>query len=260
MNAPTKPASRRRQNAHWTPEEDAALRLLWGHNGARTLREKLGRTELAIAKRAKLLRLPSQSQGLVPVGTACKRLGMWHDTLYRLLSECGLAPELKSPVRERASTHYRQLVVELDQAEALLRQRDTRTTMTGAWAVRVGARCISVARLLQRRGLYPPQRKGREARIPTGVYEEAYASGRGGRLGLGPWCAAWSAALRVSDSPCAPWLLTLIAHDLLTGAASREWIEWASQSAVAVAHEIVEELRRAQPVKVVADLHHRSAA
>lgn len=239
---------RRRHCARWTPEEDAILRQMWGQNGSRAIREALGRTELACVLRAQALALPPQTQGMVPVTAACKRLGLCHDTLYLFLRDCGTEPSFRSPVRRKTSTRYRRRVVELEQVEALLHQRDTRTTTLGAWAVSRGIAERPVIRLLARRGLALYVGRQNRLRVPEGVLEEVYASGRGGHLGTGLWCAVWSAVIALEDRPCVPWLIALLAHDMIRLAPEeREWIEWAPQAAREAARRVANDLGRERP-------------
>jgi hypothetical protein len=121
------PAVLRRHKCLWTPEEDALLTREWGELAERSLRQKLGRSANALLIRARELGLPSQAQGRTLVTHACRNIGVWHDTLYRLLDECGLRAEDAAPLRPAGTRgETRHLAIDADAAEVLLAVRDAR--------------------------------------------------------------------------------------------------------------------------------------
>jgi hypothetical protein len=213
------------------------LRARWGEDGARTLTRKLRRSETAIYQRARDLGLPSQSQGRTPVAAACRAVGVCHDTLYRLLAECGMRPHPAAPVRQhpRKSAHYRKLVVEQDAVEALLTVRDRRTLRLCEWARRAGACPTATLYRVRRAGAVPEG--GGHVRYPVDLLEEVDLA-RGRQAASGPWLDLWRAVIASPKLPCAPWVLALAAWDFAHEATAPAWVEHLPQGVVALARHL----------------------
>lgn len=126
----------------WTAREAATLMREWGEVAPRELRRKLpGRSWAAIVSRARVLRLPSASRGVVSILEATRLTGLSRPTLLRVLAEAGVRV-----MRRRASTArrgetqaaYRWWVVDPDEAcdavRAWLDQRRAHLTWAQAAA------------------------------------------------------------------------------------------------------------------------------
>lgn len=216
----------------WTPREDKLLRDRWGEDVGRTLARKLRRTETSIYQRAQRLGLPPQMQGRASVARACAKLGVWHDTLYRLLAECGMRPQRAALVRQhpREAKRYRLLAVDPDAAEALLAVRDRRTLRLSEWAERAGVCSVSVLHRLRKAGLVPAA--GGHVRYPVALLDEVDRA-RGRAVASGPWVDLWRAVLSLAGLPCAPWAAALAARDVAAGDVA--WTEHLPQAVAAVA-------------------------
>ena len=141
---------------------------------------------------------------------------MWHDTLYRLLAECGLHPSRMALVRQRqvSTGGSPVLAVDLDAAEALIGVRDRRTVRMFEWARSEGVCGVALLYRLRKAAL-KPQSAG-QVRYPIELLAEVDKA-RGGAAPAGPWVDLWRAVLAVPDLPCAPWVVALAARDLALG-------------------------------------------
>jgi len=224
----------------WTSAEDKILRDRWGEDAGRTLVKKLGRSESAIYLRAQALGLPPQSQGRTSATSACRTVGMWHDTLYRLLAECGLHPSRMALVRQRqvSTGGSPVLAVDLDAAEALIGVRDRRTVRMFEWARSEGVCGVALLYRLRKAAL-KPQSAG-QVRYPIELLAEVDKA-RGGAAPAGPWVDLWRAVLAVPDLPCAPWVVALAARDLALGVGA-EWTEHLPQPVAGLARRLARRL------------------
>ncbi len=241
------PAVLRRNKCLWTPEEDALLTREWGELAERSLREKLGRSANAILLRARFLNLPPQAQGRTLVTHACRDIGLWHDTLYRLLDECGLRAEDAAPLRPAGTRgETRHLAVDADAAAALLALRDARTQRLATWARSVDRCPVSDFNRLTRFGLRPAT--GGHVRYPIALLEEA-SRPRWRDRPTGPWCDLWLKVIARTDLPTAPWVVALAAWDLVhADDAGRAWIEHLPLRARDIAAELAASIARPEPV------------
>ena len=232
---PPRPSCRARR---WTAADDRLLRDRWGEDSARTLKAKLGRTETALYQRARAraLGLPAQSQGRTLVSRACRRVGLWHDTLYRLLAECGMRPMRAAPVRQHPREGcYRRLVVDLDAVEALITLRDRRTNRLFEWARTEDVGGIGLLYRMRRAGAVP--RGGGYVRYPVDLLVEVDRA-RGRTVASGPWLDLWRRVIAAASLPCAPWVVALAAWDLAHEETPPAWVEHLPQKVAALARRL----------------------
>ncbi len=241
------PAVLRRHKCLWTPEEDALLTREWGELAERSLRQKLGRSANALLIRARELGLPSQAQGRTLVTHACRNIGVWHDTLYRLLDECGLRAEDAAPLRPAGTRgETRHLAIDADAAEVLLAVRDARTQWLATWSRSVDRCTVSDFNRFVRFGLRPPT--GGHVRYPIALMEEA-SRPRWRDRPTGPWCDLWRRVIATPDLPTAPWVAALAAWDLAhADDAGRAWIEHLPLRARDLAAELAASIARPEPI------------
>lgn len=235
--APRRARPPRRARRPWTAAEDRLLRDRWGEDSARTLTRKLGRSETAIYQHAYELKLPPQAQGRTLVTRACRAVGVWHDTLYRLLDECGMRAAPAAPVRQHPgdATHYRKLVVEQDAVGDLLAVRDGRTLRLFEWARHAGVCGVAALHRMRKAGAIPPG--GGHVRYPVGVLEEVDRARRGAAAS-GPWLDLWRRVIAVDDAPCSPWVAALAAWDLSHGPPAPPWVEHLPQGVASLARRL----------------------
>lgn len=216
----------RRNGLRWRNAERASLLRRWGTLSKRAMRAQFGRTSGALALEARALDLPplSAAAGRRTASVACRALGVWHDTLYRLLRECGIGEGLGAPLRE-APAAYRWRSVDPAAAGDLLAVRDARTLTLVAWSSSRG-RCAPHDR--RRAGRYgvilrPERPRAEHARYPVEMLDAVVAGTPARAEPSGPWVELWRAVLAMSPRPCAPWALALAAWDLARGP-SPAWV------------------------------------
>lgn len=224
----------------WTPEDVATLVREWGELSPRTLREKLGRTAGAIARKAWDLRLPDHAaaEGCVTAHVACRRLGIHHPTLRALLRECGIDEGRAAPLR-LAPARYRHRSIDAVAAGDLLAVRDARTITLGAWCSREARCCQHVRRRAVRFGVLQRAAvaRGPLLRYPVAMLESVIAATPPYAPPGGPWLDLWRAVLALPSLSCAPWVVALAAWDLGHERAPA-WVEHLPTSVVALARSL----------------------
>lgn len=224
----------------WTPEDAATLAREWGELAPRTLREKLGRTAGAIARKASNLRLPSHvsAVGGVAADAACRALGVFPSTLYALLRECGIDEGRAAPLRS-APARYRHRSIDVVAAGDLLAVRDARTITLGAWCSRESRCCQHDRRRASRYGVLQRAAvaRGPLLRYPVAMLQSVIAETRPRCAPQGPWLDLWRAVLALPSLPCAPWVVALAAWDLGHEQAPA-WVEHLPPPVVALARTL----------------------
>ena len=203
---------------HWTAEEDATLRKLWG-SGKRTLQKALHRSVHALRWRAGVLGLERQTHGLKTRNEVCRFLGIEPLALLILLRDCGVEEAPFCPLQDpRTRSGVVWKAHDADLLRQLLLLRENITTLPSVWAQSRGERGPRGRALLTKHGLYKKS-PDRRFYVPKGVFEELSSDSPG------VWCKLWGTLL-TWDRPTrvAPWFLAIMAHTLLLGRAGT-WVE-----------------------------------
>ncbi len=233
MNAPQGghlPRCRRRHRQRWTPAEDALLLREWGELSSRVLRERLGRTGMAILARAKDLGLPPASARAAPLSEAGRRLGISGITAQRFAESCGIRLDRRACCVVRETCSVLRLGCDVDQLEALYAQRVRRVLSVGEWCRSRGRDQSTQGRRLRAAGIASQRGARLRALYPEALLDEVSHHGRRGR-----WVTLWRAIQGLDRLPCEPWLLALAAVDIAAagrapegaaGDAARAAAEW----------------------------------
>lgn len=227
------PRNRRRHRCHWTAEEDLYLVREWGEISTRLMRQRLGRTALAILTRAQVLGLPAPthcSGAGEPMARAAERLGVDVVTVNRFARDCGVRCDRLARVSIREVVRSVRRGCDVDQLEALFAQRIKRVVTIRAWCgAHPDTNTTTVGRRLSAAGV---RTKGQRYRmlLPEQLLDEVMRHSKRGR-----WVTLWRAIQALDRLPCEPWLLALAAVDIAAagrapegpaGDAARAAAEW----------------------------------
>lgn len=233
MSAP--PRNRRRHHQHWTREEDALLIREWGEVSTRILRERLGRTAVAILSRSRALGLPAPSHCSGDSLTdAARRLGVDTTTALRFARDCGVRCDRLARVSIRETVKVMRRGCDLSQLEILYRERLRRCVSIRGWCQShpaAGATTTTVGRRLAAAGIRTRGQRRRTI-LPEELLNEVMYRSRP------RWVTLWRAIQELEGVSCESWLLALAAVDIAAagrapegpaGDAARAAAEWTEQ-------------------------------